>query len=84
MDESVVNFLEESNARIVRKVDGYVAALGAASCYRNALDTIQESNIGSLIEEWAEIVSGNRPNETLDLVIKTHEEFKVITTKLLF
>lgn len=64
-------------AEIVNKADGYIVVLGASVCYRSVLNAMQESNLGELIEEWAELVSGNRQNETLALVISAYEAFKV-------
>eukprot|EP00108_Taenia_solium_P004525 TsM_000609200 transcript=TsM_000609200 gene=TsM_000609200 len=76
LNESIVAKLEETAAEIVNKADGYIAVLGASVCYRSVLNAMQDSNLGELIEEWAELVSGNRQNETLALVISVHEAFK--------
>ncbi|KAH9280466.1 Nesprin-1 [Echinococcus granulosus] len=75
LDESVAEKLEETMEEVMNKVDGYVVVLGASGCYRSVLNAMQESNLGELIEEWAELISGNRQNETLALVISAHEAF---------
>ncbi|VDK35688.1 unnamed protein product [Taenia asiatica] len=76
LSESIVANLEETAAEILNKTDGYIAVLRASVCYRSVLNAMQDSNLGELIEEWAELVSGNRQNETLALVISVHEVFK--------
>ncbi|CDS37697.1 spectrin nuclear envelope protein [Echinococcus multilocularis] len=75
LDESIVEKLEETMAEVMNKVDGYVVVLGASGCYRSVLNAMQEANLGELIGEWAELISGNRQNETLALVISAHEAF---------
>ncbi|VDM36616.1 unnamed protein product [Hydatigera taeniaeformis] len=77
LDQSIVAKLEETVAAVVNKVDGYVVVLGASVCYRSVLNAMQDGGLGELIEEWSELVSGNRPNETLALVVDAQEAFKV-------
>ncbi|KAL5107582.1 Nesprin-1 [Taenia crassiceps] len=76
LDELIVAKLEETVAEIQNKSEGYIVVLGASVCYRSVLNAMQDSNLGELIEEWAELVSGNRQNETPALVISAHEAFK--------
>lgn len=80
LEESVVKFLEESNAMILDKLDGCVVTLETCNHYRIFLDALHESNITDLFDEWMEIVTGNRQNETLDLLISARDTFKVMIT----
>ncbi|KAM7543308.1 hypothetical protein Aperf_G00000017880 [Anoplocephala perfoliata] len=83
LEEAIVKRLEGSMEGIISKLDGYVVTLDAASCYRNVNDAVQESNLGSMIEEWAQLASGNRSDENLELAEKTLDAFRTWDEKFL-
>ncbi len=83
LPEKLAEELTNSMALILSKTDGYGFTISTCATYRDVINAFQDSNLGGLLDEWAETVSGNRQHETPATAKASLDEFKVLLTFLL-